>query len=194
MDFATSPKFGAAWLGGRWIRFLGVGLLRKRVMARWMEWAWGGRSTCVVFSVCSRVLGAKCRDGFVTGLCHLFNGSPTLLKKRGGGDVEKDAGGLIFVCNGDDGRLGLAEEPLDGLTVRLVFELPVELEDADGTDDGDAEAAAMIIDLAVPVLEGALQHHLIFHHWLLSLRWKRRATGVAACFNCGLCGSALLVG
>jgi hypothetical protein len=31
--------------------------------------------------------------------------------------MEKDARGLILVRNGDDGRLGLAEELLDGLTV-----------------------------------------------------------------------------
>jgi hypothetical protein len=49
MYFVTSLKFGVAWLGGRWIRF----------MARLMECAWGG-STCVVFSVCSRVLVVKC--------------------------------------------------------------------------------------------------------------------------------------
>jgi hypothetical protein len=78
--FWTSPKFGAAWLGGRWIRFLAVGLLRRRVMSPSMECAWGGRSTCVVFSVCSRVLVAKCRDVFVTVLCHLFNGFPSQKK------------------------------------------------------------------------------------------------------------------
>jgi hypothetical protein len=33
MDLATSPRFGAAWLGGRWIRFLADGLMRRRVMA-----------------------------------------------------------------------------------------------------------------------------------------------------------------
>jgi hypothetical protein len=77
MDFAASPKFGSAWLGGRWIWFLAVGLLQRRVMAPSMECAWGGGSTCVISFVCSGVLVAKCRDEFVTVLCHLFNGSPS---------------------------------------------------------------------------------------------------------------------
>jgi hypothetical protein len=70
--------------------------------------------------------------------------------------VEKDAGGLIPVHNGDDGRLDLAEEPLDSLTVRLVSKLPGELEDTESANDGDAEAAATTIDLAVPILGGSL--------------------------------------
>jgi hypothetical protein len=32
MDLATSPRFGAGWVGGRWIRFLVDGLMRRRVM------------------------------------------------------------------------------------------------------------------------------------------------------------------
>jgi hypothetical protein len=49
MDLATSPRFG----------FLTDGLMRWRVMALSTVCAWGGRS-CVVISVCSRVLVAKC--------------------------------------------------------------------------------------------------------------------------------------
>jgi hypothetical protein len=33
MDLATSPRFGAPWLGGRWIRILTDGLMRRQVLA-----------------------------------------------------------------------------------------------------------------------------------------------------------------
>jgi hypothetical protein len=62
LDLATSPRFGAAWLGGRRIRFLPDGLMRRWVMALSMVCAWGERRPCVVISVCSRVLVAKCWD------------------------------------------------------------------------------------------------------------------------------------
>jgi hypothetical protein len=58
MDLATSPRFGAAWLGERWICFLADGLMRPLVMALPTVCAWGGRS-CAVISVYSRVLVAK---------------------------------------------------------------------------------------------------------------------------------------
>jgi hypothetical protein len=100
MDFAASPKFGSAWLGGRWIWFLAVGLLQRRVMAPSMECAWGGGSTCVISFVCSEVLVAKCWDEFVTVLCHLFNGSPS--KKR----LERDVSAPLLLTKSR--RLSLA--------------------------------------------------------------------------------------
>jgi hypothetical protein len=96
----------------------------------------------------------------------------TLAGHEGGGDCWWGEGGVLVgggggggcgaeggrggsrARGGDDGRLGLAEEPLDGLAVRLVPELSGELEDAGGADDGHADAAA--VHLAVPVLGGRL--------------------------------------
>lgn len=52
---------------------------------------------------------------------------------------------------GDDGRLGLAEEPFDGLAVGFVAEFSGELEDTCGADDGHADSAAAAVHFAVAV-------------------------------------------
>jgi len=74
---------------------------------------------------------------------------------------------------GDDGRLGLLQQPLHGLAVGLVAELPRELEDPRGAQRGHPDPAAPAVDLGVAVLVGAplgrerllpplpgLRHHL----------------------------------
>lgn len=53
---------------------------------------------------------------------------------------------------GNDGGLGLTEEPLDGLAIGLVSELTCELEHTCGADDRHPDASASSVDLAVPVL------------------------------------------
>lgn len=56
---------------------------------------------------------------------------------------------------GDDGRLGLLQQPLHGLAVGLVAELPRELEDPSGAERGHPDPAAPAVDLGVAVLVGA---------------------------------------
>ncbi|KAL2339371.1 hypothetical protein Fmac_007311 [Flemingia macrophylla] len=89
------------------------------------------------------------------------DGVNALAEDEGGGGREKGlvvgdggegGGGGAGAGGGDDGGLSLAEEPLDGLAVGLVAELPRELEDAGGADDGHANAAAAAVHLAVAVL------------------------------------------
>ena len=55
---------------------------------------------------------------------------------------------------GDDGRLRLVEEPLDGLAVGLVAQFSGQLEDPGGAQDGHADAAPPAIHLGVPVFRG----------------------------------------
>ncbi|KAJ6831761.1 transcription factor TCP14 [Iris pallida] len=69
-----------------------------------------------------------------------------------GGEVGRDGAGA---GGGDDGGLRLLEEPLDGLPVGLVAELPGELEDAGGAEGRHAYAPPAALDLGVPVLGGA---------------------------------------
>lgn len=96
---------------------------------------------------------------------HMDERAPMPAGGGGGGDrgrADGDGGGGRLLRGdarpggGDDGGLGLAEEPLDGLAVGLVAELAGELEDAGGADDGHADAAAAAVDLAVAVLGGRL--------------------------------------
>lgn len=56
---------------------------------------------------------------------------------------------------GDDGGFGLLEEPLDGLAVGFVAELPGELEDARGAEGGHADPTAAAVHLGVAVVLGA---------------------------------------
>jgi hypothetical protein len=70
---------------------------------------------------------------------------------RGGGAGE-DGGGGAGAGGREDGRLGLAEQPLDGLTVRLEPQLAGELEHARRAHDRHAHAPPAPVHLAVPVL------------------------------------------
>jgi hypothetical protein len=56
---------------------------------------------------------------------------------------------------GDDGRLGLLQQPLHGLAVGLVTELPGQLEDPRGAEGRHPDPAAPAVDLGVAVLVGA---------------------------------------
>lgn len=69
-----------------------------------------------------------------------------------GGVVGGDGAGA---GGGDDGRLGLLEEPLDGLAVGLVAQFTGELEDTGGAGGGHADAATAAVDLGVAVFGGA---------------------------------------
>jgi len=72
---------------------------------------------------------------------------------RGGGD--EDGRGGAGARGGHDGRLGLAEQPLDGLPVRLEPQLAGELEHARRAHDRHAHAPPPAVHLAVPVLAAA---------------------------------------
>ena len=85
------------------------------------------------------------------------------VRAGGGGGAERGRGGGgegrrrgAGAGGGDDGGLGLAEQPLYGLAVGLVAELPRELEHAGRADDGHADAAPTAVHLAVTVLGGRL--------------------------------------
>lgn len=56
---------------------------------------------------------------------------------------------------GDDGRLGLLQQPLDGLAVGLVAELARELEDPRGAERRHPDPAPPAVHLGVAVLVGA---------------------------------------
>ena len=55
---------------------------------------------------------------------------------------------------GDDGRLGVTEEPLDGLAVGAVAELARELEDPRGAHRRHSHAPPSAVDFGVPVAGG----------------------------------------
>lgn len=65
-----------------------------------------------------------------------------------GGEVGGDGAGAGG-C--DDGGLRLLEQPLDGLTVGLVAELPGQLEDPGGAEGRHSDAAAAAVHLRVAV-------------------------------------------
>lgn len=56
---------------------------------------------------------------------------------------------------GDDGWLGLTEEPLDGLAFRAVTELASELEYSGGAERRQADATTATVNLGGAVLGGA---------------------------------------
>ncbi|KAL4362618.1 hypothetical protein GQ457_04G004510 [Hibiscus cannabinus] len=79
--------------------------------------------------------------------------SPAADGNRDGGEAGGDgpsAGG------GYDRRLGLTQEPLDGLTVGFMAQLASQLEDTSGTNDGHPDSPSTTIDFAVTVLGGRL--------------------------------------
>ncbi|RDY03106.1 hypothetical protein CR513_13341, partial [Mucuna pruriens] len=93
-------------------------------------------------------------------LGRVFVGAYALAEDEGRGGDEGDGGegggGGASAGGSDDGGLGLAKEPLDGLTVGLVTQLPRELENTGGAYDGHPYTAAASVDLAVTVLRGGL--------------------------------------
>lgn len=64
-------------------------------------------------------------------------------------EVGRDGAGA---SGGDHCRLGLLEQPLDGLAVGLVTQLARELEDPSGTEGRHSDTAATAVDLGVSVL------------------------------------------
>ena len=101
------------------------------------------------------------RNGVVLGNGVGVVGANALAEDEGRGGREEGLvigdGGERGRCGagaggGDDGGLGLAEEPLDGLAVGLVAELTRELEDARRAYDRHANAASAAVDFAVTVL------------------------------------------
>lgn len=78
----------------------------------------------------------------------------------GGGEVRGSGGGEDRGRNGAgagggyDGGLRLLEQPLDGLPVGLVAQLPGELEDPSGAEGRHADPPPAAVHLRVPVLVG----------------------------------------
>ena len=105
----------------------------------------------------------------------------------GGGRAGEDGRGGAGAGGGEDRRLGLPEQPLDGLAVGLEPQLAGELEHARRADDRHAHAPAAPVHLAVPVL-AALRRRRLSGSWehgvhgrrrerhcdLLGRRWQRR--------------------
>ncbi|PON41225.1 hypothetical protein PanWU01x14_291240, partial [Parasponia andersonii] len=77
---------------------------------------------------------------------------------RGGGDPESPVDGHgdgrdgSGPGGGDYGRLGVLQEPPDGLTVGLVAELPGQLEDPGRASRGHSDPPAAALNFPVPVL------------------------------------------
>ena len=69
------------------------------------------------------------------------------------GEISGDGAGP---GGGDDGGLGLLEEPLDGLSVGLVTQFPGQLENPSSTGGGHSDSAAAAVNLGMPVLGGSL--------------------------------------
>uniref|UniRef100_A0A2P2K368 Uncharacterized protein n=2 Tax=Rhizophora mucronata TaxID=61149 RepID=A0A2P2K368_RHIMU len=72
------------------------------------------------------------------------------------GDIRVGGGRSPGAGGSDNGRLGLTEEPLNGLTVGLVAELPGQLEDTCGAYDGHADSPSAAVNLAVAVFRRGL--------------------------------------
>ena len=77
----------------------------------------------------------------------------------------------VDVGDGDDGRLGLLQQPLHGLAVGFVAKLPREMEDSRGAQRGHPNPAAPAVDLGEAVLVGSSlgREHLLPQ--LLGLRY-----------------------
>lgn len=75
-------------------------------------------------------------------------------RERGRDGRERGRRDGARACGGDDGRLGLLQQPLHRLAVGLVAELPRELEDPRGAERGHPDPAAPAVDLGVAVLVG----------------------------------------
>ncbi|CAL1404103.1 unnamed protein product [Linum trigynum] len=84
-----------------------------------------------------------------------------------GGDSGEARWSRPGACRGNDGRLYLAMQPLDGLAVRLVPQLAGQLKNLGGADDWHPDSPPHPVDLALPVLR----------RWLLH---RERAVGSAA--------------
>jgi len=96
-----------------------------------------------------REVGIEVVGSQLGGDGHGGAGAPVRYVK--GGEVSRDGAGA---GGGDDSRLGLLEEPLYGLAVGLVSELPRELEDSGGAESGHSNSTAAAVDFGVAVFGG----------------------------------------
>lgn len=85
--------------------------------------------------------------------------------KRNRGEISR---GGTSTSSGNNGRLSLAKEPLDGLAVGFMTKLSSQLKYSGGADDGHTDAAATAVDFTVTVLrrgffddEGSVRRGLI---------------------------------